>query len=119
MENIEEIKEIGESVGEEIKEIYEPKFEQLTPFENLEPINAIEAISHAEMELEVLVGSARESISKIVNLKEGDVISLDKYLEEPLDISINGVTIASGESMIINDTIAVRLSKIKTMQEEY
>lgn len=104
---------------EEVKDIYEPQFAQLKASESLEPINAIEAISHAEMELEVLVGSTKEAISKIVTLKEGDVLELDKYLEEPLDISINGVTIASGESMIINDRIAVRLSKIKTMQEEY
>ena len=103
---------------EEVKEIYEPQFTQLQTG-NLESINAIEAISHAEMELEVLVGSTREKISSIVNLKEGDILELDKYLEEPLDISINGVTIASGESMIINDKIAVRLSKIKSMQEEY
>lgn len=103
---------------DEVKEIYEPQFEQLQTG-NLESINAIEAISHAEMELDVLVGSTREKISSIVNLKEGDVLELDKYLEEPLDISINGVTIACGESMIINDKIAVRLSKIKSMQEEY
>ena len=102
----------------EIKDIYEPQFEQLQTG-NLESINAIEAISHADMELEVLVGSTREKISNIVDLKEGDVLTLDKYLEEPLDISINGVTIASGESMIINDKIAVRLSKIKSMEEEY
>lgn len=103
---------------DEVQYIYEPQFEQLQPGE-LEPTNAIEAISHADMELEVLVGSTREKISSIVNLKEGDILELDKYLEEPLDISINGVTIASGESMIINDKIAVRLSKIKSMQEEY
>ena len=106
-------------IKDEVKDIYEPKFEQLQQAESLEPINAIEAISHAEMELEVLVGSTKETISSIVNFKEGDILELDKYLEEPLDISINGVTIASGESMIINDKIAVRLSKIKSMQEEY
>jgi len=103
---------------DEVQYIYEPQFEQLQTGE-LEPTNAIEAISNADMELEVLVGSTREKISSIVNLKEGDILELDKYLEEPLDISINGVTIASGESMIINDKIAVRLSKIKSMQEEY
>lgn len=43
----------------EIKEIYEPQFEQLQKGE-VASINAIEAISHAEMELEVLVGSTRE-----------------------------------------------------------
>ena len=36
------------------KEVYEPKFEQLELGE-LEPINAIESISEAKMELEVLV----------------------------------------------------------------
>ncbi|WP_250674383.1 FliM/FliN family flagellar motor C-terminal domain-containing protein [Paraclostridium ghonii] len=101
-----------------VQYIYEPQFEQLQQG-NLESINAIESISHADMELEVLVGSTREKISSIVTLKVGDILELDKYLEEPLDISINGVTIASGESMIINDKIAVRLSKIKSMQEEY
>ena len=100
------------------KEIYEPKFEQLELGE-LEPINAIESISEAKMELEVLVGSTREKIEKIVNFKVGDVIQLEKNLEDPLDINVNGVNIASGESMIIHDRIAVRLSKIKSMQEEY
>jgi flagellar motor switch protein FliN len=103
--------------NEETQYIYEPKFEQLKEGEK-EVINAVEAISQAKMELEVEVGFTHQKIDKIVNLKVGDVLRLEKTLEEPLDINVNGVNIASGESMIMHDKIAVRLSKIKSMQEE-
>lgn len=102
----------------DIQEVYEPKFEQLMPGEP-QPLNAVEAVSEAEMELEVVVGSTHEKIGKIVNFKVGEVIELRKNLEEPLDININGANIASGESVIMQDRIAVRLSKVKTTQEEY
>ncbi len=104
--------------NKDIQEVYEPKFEQLIQGE-LQPLNAVEAISQAEMELEVVVGSTYEKIGKIVNFKVGEVIELKKNLEEPLDININGANIASGESVIMQDRIAVRLSKVKTTQEEY
>lgn len=100
------------------QEIYEPQFEQLKPSETMETLNAVPAISEGMMELEALIGFTHEKIEKIVNFKVGDVLRLEKNLEEPLDIVVNGVDIASGESMIIHDRIAVRLSKIKSMQEE-
>lgn len=100
------------------QEIYEPKFEQLKQGEVIEPLNAVPAISEGMMELEAIIGFKHEKIEKIVNFKVGDVIRLEKNLEEPLDIIVNGVDIASGESMIIHDRIALRLSKIKSMQEE-
>ena len=97
--------------------VYEPKFEQLVEGEK-EAINAVESIAQAAMKLEVEVGYTHQKIEKIVNLKVGDVLVLEKSLEDPLDINVNGVNIASGESMIIHEKIAVRLSKIKSMQEE-
>ena len=43
---------------------------------------------------------------------------LDKHVEEPLDINVNGKIIACGESIIIDNKLAIRLSQIKDMNQD-
>ena len=99
------------------KGIYEVKFEQLVENEK-EELNSLDYIMEALMEVSVSMGSTKEKIGKIINYKVGDLIVLDKLVEEALDISVNGKLIASGESMILDNKLAVRLSNVKT-DEEY
>ena len=66
---------------------------------------------------EQLISSVKAKIGRIVNYKIGDVIVLDKPVEEALDISVNGKLIASGESMILDNKLAIRLSNVKTEEE--
>ena len=98
------------------KGIYEVKFEQLVETEK-EELNSLDYIMEALMEVAVSMGSTKEKIGKIINYKVGDLIVLDKLLEEALDISVNGKLIASGESMILDNKLAVRLSNVKTDEE--
>lgn len=98
-------------------EIYEVEFEQLEEGE-LTPISAMQSIMNAEMDITVSIGTASEKLETIVGLNVGDVITLDKYLEEDLDININGKMIASGESIILDNKLAVKLSKIILTDEE-
>ena len=99
------------------KGIYEVKFEQLVENEK-EELNFRDYVMEALMEVSVSMGSTKEKIGKIINYKIGDLIVLDKLVEEELDISVNGKLIASGESMILDNKLAVRLSNVKT-DEEY
>lgn len=92
--------------------IYEAQFEQLTQGER-EEINAVEDVMQSKLEISVEMGSTRERIGRIISLKEGDVIILDKHVEEGLDINVNGKRIASGESIIIDNKLAIRLSNVK------
>ena len=94
------------------KGIYEVKFEQLVESEK-EKLNSLDYIMEALMEVSVSMGSTKEKIGKIINYKVGDLIVLDKLLEEALDISVNGKLIASGESMILDNKLAIRLSNVK------
>lgn len=103
---------------QEKSEVYEVKFEQLTEGEKVS-ISAMEQLMNAELYVTVSMGSADEKLGKIANLKIDDVIVLDKHLEEALDINVNGKTIASGESIILDNKLAVRLSNIKTVEDEH
>ena len=98
------------------KGIYEVKFEQLVENEK-EELNFRDYVMEALMEVSVSMGSTKEKIGKIINYKIGDLIVLDKLVEEELDISVNGKLIASGESMILDNKLAVRLSNVKTEEE--
>ena len=99
------------------KGIYEVKFEQLVENEK-EELNFRDYVMEALMEVSVSMGSTKEKIGKIINYKIGDLIVLDKLVEEELDISVNGKLIASGESMILDNKLAVRLSNVKTDEED-
>ena len=99
------------------KGIYEVKFEQLVENEK-EELSFRDYVMEALMEVSVSMGSTKEKIGKIINYKVGDLIVLDKLVEEALDISVNGKLIASGESMILDNKLAVRLSNVKTDEED-
>lgn len=95
------------------KDIYEVQFEQLTEGEKT-PLNSVDDVMNAQMSITISIGSRYEKIEKILNYKVGDVIELDKNVEEALDINVNGKMVASGESIIMDNKLAIRLSKIKT-----
>ena len=97
-------------------EIYEVKFEQLLETEKT-PLSALNDIMEGLMDVSVLMGSTKEKIGRIVSYKVGDVIELDKPVEEALDISVNGKLIASGESMILDNKLAIRLSNVRKDEE--
>ena len=96
--------------------IYEVKFEQLVETEKT-PLSALDNIMEGLMDLSVSMGSTEEKIGRIVSYKVGDIIALDKPVEQALDISVNGKLIASGESMILDNKLAIRLSNVKTNEE--
>ncbi len=54
-----------------------------------------------------------ETIKNILDLKEGSIIKLNKNVDEKLDIYANDRLFAYGESIITNETLSVRLSKIE------
>ena len=66
-------------------EIYEVKFEQLVEGEK-QQLSALNDIMEGLMDVSVSMGSTKEKIGTIVNYKEGDIIILDKPVEEALEI---------------------------------
>lgn len=99
------------------QEVYDIVFEELEPQETAY-INSMNSILKAELSISVSIGKANESIDSILKLKEGSVIVLDKLIDEQLDVYVNNKKIAYGESVIIDEKIAVRLSKVQDNNEE-
>lgn len=58
------------------------------------------------------VGSTDISIRDLVNLVEGSVVALDQDASEPMEVLVNGMLIARGEIVVVDEKFGVRLTDV-------
>lgn len=69
----------------------------------------IEAVG---VELEAFLGGARMTVGALTALEAGAVISLDAALGRQVELRLNGVAVARGELVAVDDKFGVRLLEI-------
>lgn len=94
------------------EKLYEVEFEALKVKE-IEEFDNKDAILNANLEVSVTVGKCKTSVKDILDLKVGDILFLDKTVDEDLDININSKTVAYGEPIKVDDKISIRLTEFK------
>ncbi len=63
------------------------------------------------------VGSAEISIRNLLQLNQGSVVELSRMAGEPLDVLVNGMLIAHGEVVVVNQKFGIRLTDIVSPSE--
>jgi flagellar motor switch protein FliN len=63
------------------------------------------------------VGRARMSVRELLQLAPGAIVELDRTAGEPLDVLVNGVRIARGEVVVVNDKFGIRLTDVVSATE--
>ncbi|MEW6747219.1 MAG: flagellar motor switch protein FliN [Planctomycetota bacterium] len=58
------------------------------------------------------MGSRSLPLEKVLELKPGSVVELDRSADEPIDLLVNGKPIARGEVVVIEDQFGVRITEI-------
>ena len=58
------------------------------------------------------VGRARMSVRELLQLAPGAVVELDRLATEPLDVLVNGVRVARGEVVVVNEKFGIRLTEV-------
>lgn len=74
-------------------------------FEHLD----LELLSDVNLRVSVEAGKVEKLFYDILKLKEGDVIKLDKNIEDYIDIYVNGHHFAIGEMVVVNEKYAIRI----------
>ncbi|MBI1777885.1 MAG: FliM/FliN family flagellar motor switch protein [Proteobacteria bacterium] len=70
------------------------------------------AIHNTWVELRVVLGSSSMPIGEVLKLGRGAVLPLDRMVGEPLDVFVKGVLIARGEVTIVEEKLAVTLTRM-------
>lgn len=69
----------------------------------------IDFLSDVNLKIDIEVGRVHKLLVEILSLKEGDIIELDKSVEEYITVNLNRKPFAVGELVIANEKYGVRI----------
>lgn len=75
----------------------------------MDSLDKLKLLYDIEVRLSLILGVVDKNIEYILNIKEGDVIELNKNIEDYLDINLEGEPFGKGELVIVNDRFSFRL----------
>lgn len=77
----------------------------------------LDLILDIPLKVTVLLGRTRWPIKDILGLSPGSVIEMQRLVDEPVEILVNGTLVATGEIVVVHDNYGVRISNIITPRE--
>ena len=77
----------------------------------------IDALLKVPVSLAIEVGRTKMNMSDLLGTREGSVIELDRHLDEPLDILVNGALIAHGIVVLANEKFGLQITDIVSLEE--
>ena len=69
-------------------------------------------LSDVVCHIDVLLGTATVSVRECLHWKRNSVVRLRQSAGSDMQVTINGVVVATGEVVIVDDTTAVRVTEI-------
>lgn len=69
-------------------------------------------VGHVELDCDAVFGHGTMTVSQLSALAAGDVVTLDRTPADPVDIVVNGKTIARGEIVTADGKFAVRITEL-------
>ena len=73
---------------------------------------ALSAVQDVPVKVKVVLGRARMSIERLLDVKAGAVVELDRRVGEPVDVYVNDRLIARGEVVMIDSALGVTLTEV-------
>lgn len=122
----EEVYEVNQPVSEKTiietpqpqVEVHKASFEPLVESKSSGVSNKnIDLILDVPLDISVVLGRTKNSIKDILNFSTGSLIELDKLAEEPVEVLVNGKTIALGEVVVVDENFGVRITNIVSNTE--
>jgi len=74
--------------------------------------NHFDLIKNVKVKLEIYVGGTEITVGELYDLKEDQTIKLDRDLNQPLEIVLDGKVIARGTLAAVGDNFGIRITEI-------
>lgn len=72
----------------------------------------LDRFADVQVELSVQIGRVNMPIGDLLNLGHGSVVKLDRDISAPVSVMAQGMKIAGGEVVVMDDKYAVRITSI-------
>jgi flagellar motor switch protein FliN/FliY len=70
-----------------------------------------------ELNARVRIGSKQMLLKDVVKLSEGTIIDLDKNVDEPMEILVNGKTVAKGIVVVVGGNFGIKITHVGTKED--
>jgi flagellar motor switch protein FliN/FliY len=74
----------------------------------------LDLVEHVKIQVSVSIGSAELSVADLFALDAGKVLALDKQVDSPVDLCVNGRVVGRGTLVAVGDQFGVRVTEIDT-----
>ena len=78
---------------------------------------SLDLILDVSVSVALEVGRAKITVRELLQLSQGSILELDRLAGEPLDVLVNGVRVARGEVVVVNDKFGIRLIEVVSPSE--
>ncbi len=75
-------------------------------------LDALHALRNIPVTVSIELGRTRMSLSELLALGPGSVVELNRMVDEPMDVLVNGTLVARGEVVVIDDNFGVRMTEV-------
>ncbi len=87
-------------------------FAEMTGAGAAHPAASLDRLLDVSVTVAAELGRVSMPISEILKLGTGTVLELDRPVSEPVDLMVQGVRLARGEVVIVDDRFAIRIKEI-------
>lgn len=77
-----------------------------------EQADNLEMIMSVPLEISVEIGRTRRKVEDILSLSKGSLVVLDKLAGDQVDLFVNGLCVARGDVVVIDDNFGVRITEV-------
>ncbi len=77
------------------------------------PASRLAALAGVKAQVSIVAGVAHTTVGEVLGLKEGNVLTMDKALNEAFDVVLNGTVIARGELVAVGEHFGVRITQVQ------
>lgn len=72
----------------------------------------MDLVRGVRLRVAVMLGEAEITVGKLFDLRTDEVVVLDRKLDEPLDLCLDGKVVARGELVVVGDSLGMRIVEI-------
>jgi flagellar motor switch protein FliN/FliY len=67
---------------------------------------------NVELNVTLRFGQRQLTLREVLELTSGSVVELDRQVEEPVELLLNGMVIARGEAVVIDGNYGLRVTEV-------
>ena len=73
---------------------------------------SLDIVRDIPLEISVELGRVKMLVKDVLELGTGSIVEIDKAAGEPVDVLVNGLRVARGEVVVIEDNFGVRITEV-------